>query len=60
MIDPVLVRPNEVLEISGSARKLEREAGWRPELPLDRTLADTVEWWRGELRAGRAPSFRHE
>ncbi|HYI99797.1 MAG TPA: GDP-mannose 4,6-dehydratase [Thermoleophilaceae bacterium] len=60
VVDPELVRPHEVLEISGSATRLERAAGWRPELPLEQTLADTVEWWRGELRAGRAPAHRHE
>lgn len=59
-VDPQLVRPNEVLEISGSADKLRRVTGWQPALALDDTLADTVRWWRSELRAGRAPSARHE
>jgi nucleoside-diphosphate-sugar epimerase len=27
--------------------------GWAPVVPLDEGLARTVEWYRGELRAGR-------
>lgn len=60
VVDPALVRPNEVLEICGSARHTTLETGWQPELSLERTLKDTVSWWRAELRAGRAPSHRHE
>jgi GDP-4-dehydro-6-deoxy-D-mannose reductase len=60
VVDPALVRPNEVLEIAGSARRLASETGWTPELTLDETLHDTVRWWRGELQAGRVPSRHHE
>ncbi len=31
-----------------------------PEIPLERTLADTVAWWREEIRAGRAAARVHE
>jgi hypothetical protein len=34
--------------------------GWRPEIGLETTLADTVAWWRGEIRAGRAGARTHE
>ena len=53
-VDPGLVRAHEVMEIRGSAEKLHAATGWAPQIPLERTLADTVEWWRGELRTGRA------
>ena len=52
-VDPALLRPHEVPELRGSAEALRAATGWEPEIPLERTLADTLEWWRGELRAGR-------
>jgi len=59
-VDPALLRPHEVPELRGSAEALHAATGWEPEIPLERTLADTLEWWRGELRAGRASSKLHE
>ena len=53
-IDPDLVRAHEVMEVRGDPGRLRAATGWEPEIPLDRTLADTVAWWREELRAGRA------
>ena len=41
--DPERVRAGEVMEIRGSHEKLTKATGWRPEIPLDRTLADTLE-----------------
>jgi GDP-4-dehydro-6-deoxy-D-mannose reductase len=49
-VDPALVRPNEVMELRGSSDALRAATGWQPEIPLERTLADTVAWWREELR----------
>jgi GDP-4-dehydro-6-deoxy-D-mannose reductase len=42
------------MEVRGSPARLRSTTGWAPEVPLERTLADTVAWWRAELRAGRA------
>jgi GDP-4-dehydro-6-deoxy-D-mannose reductase len=53
-VDPALMRPGEVMDLRGSPARLREATGWEPEIPIERTLADTVEWWRGELRAGRA------
>jgi GDP-4-dehydro-6-deoxy-D-mannose reductase len=50
--DPSLVRSNEVMEIRGSYDKLHAATGWKPEIPLETTLADTVAWWREQLRTG--------
>jgi GDP-4-dehydro-6-deoxy-D-mannose reductase len=46
VVDPGLVRAHEVMEIRGSHEKLRAATGWQPEIPLDRTLADAVAWWR--------------
>jgi GDP-4-dehydro-6-deoxy-D-mannose reductase len=49
-----------VMEVRGSAQRVREATGWEPRIPLEQTLADTVEWWRGELRAGRAAGGVHE
>jgi GDP-4-dehydro-6-deoxy-D-mannose reductase len=51
-IDPGLVRAHEVIEVRGSPERLREATGWEPEIPLERTLADTVAWWREQIRAG--------
>ena len=53
-VNPALLRPHEVTELRGANGALVAATGWEPEIPLARTLADTVAWWREELRAGRA------
>ena len=60
VIDPTLVRAHEVMEIRGSAERLRAATGWEPRIPLQQTLADTVAWWRVEIRAGRAAERVHE
>ncbi len=52
--DPALLREHEVAEIRGSHEKLTEATSWEPEIPLERTLADTVEWWRERAVAGVA------
>ena len=44
--DPSLVREHDVMEIRGSHEKLTAATGWRPEIPLERTLGDILDWWR--------------
>jgi GDP-4-dehydro-6-deoxy-D-mannose reductase len=54
VLDATLMRPNEVTELRGSAERLHAATGWAPEIPLERTLAETLDWWREQLRAGAA------
>jgi GDP-4-dehydro-6-deoxy-D-mannose reductase len=56
VVDPALVRPNEVMELRGAHDRLRAATGWQPEIPLERTLADTLAWWREELASGGAAS----
>jgi GDP-4-dehydro-6-deoxy-D-mannose reductase len=60
VVDPALVRAHEVMEIRGSAARLQADTGWETAIPLETTLADTVAWWREEIRAGRAEARAHE
>jgi GDP-4-dehydro-6-deoxy-D-mannose reductase len=52
VVDPALVRAHEVMEVRGDPARLHAATGWEPEYELERTLADTVAWWRERLRAG--------
>jgi GDP-4-dehydro-6-deoxy-D-mannose reductase len=44
--DPQRVRSAEVAAVRGDSDKVRRETGWAPEFALERTLADTLEYWR--------------
>ena len=60
VVDDSLRRANEVMEVRGSYDRLHAATGWEPAIPLEQTLADTVEWWVAEIRAGRASAELHE
>ena len=59
-VDPALRRAHEVMEVRGSYARLHEVTGWEPEIPLEQTLADTVQWWVNEIRSGRAGAEVHE
>jgi GDP-4-dehydro-6-deoxy-D-mannose reductase len=48
-IDPARVRAHDVPEVRGSAQRLQAATGWVPEIPLERTVADTLDAWRARL-----------
>ncbi|MCA1690583.1 MAG: GDP-mannose 4,6-dehydratase, partial [Actinobacteria bacterium] len=50
--DPERLRRHEVMEIRGSHEKLTSATGWEPEIPLERTLRETLEWWRQSIATG--------
>jgi GDP-4-dehydro-6-deoxy-D-mannose reductase len=50
--DPERLRPADIPVLAGDASRLERATGWRPEIPLERTLADTLEAARQAVVAG--------
>ena len=45
-VDPARVRAHEVLDLYGSPGRLRAATGWEPEIPLERTAADALAWWR--------------
>ena len=53
-VDPARVRANEVPDVRGSSARLHTATGWQPEIPFERTLADTLAWWRASSR-GQTP-----
>lgn len=48
--DPDLRREGEQPDLYGSPGSLRDELGWSPQIELEQTLADTLEWWRSELQ----------
>jgi GDP-4-dehydro-6-deoxy-D-mannose reductase len=41
--DPGRLRPTDIPVLCGDSSKLRRATGWEPEIPLEQTLADTLE-----------------
>jgi GDP-4-dehydro-6-deoxy-D-mannose reductase len=48
-VDPARYRPSDNLMLWGDRTRIERELGWKPEITLDRTLADLLNYWRKEV-----------
>ena len=44
--DAGLRRPGEQPDLYGSPARLRDDTGWTPEIPIETTLADTLDWWR--------------
>jgi GDP-4-dehydro-6-deoxy-D-mannose reductase len=44
--DPARMRPIEVAEVCCDYSKLNSLTGWKPEIPLEKALKDTLDYWR--------------
>lgn len=44
--DPKRIRPSDVRIFVGDSTKLRSVTGWKPIIPIEQTLADTVAYWR--------------
>ncbi len=44
--DPARMRPSDTPVLLGDRSRIGAEAGWEPEIPIERTLADLLEYWR--------------
>jgi GDP-4-dehydro-6-deoxy-D-mannose reductase len=47
--DPSLRRPADPAVTYGDPNRLRRAIGWAPEIPLSKTVADLLDWWRARL-----------
>ncbi|HEX2160337.1 MAG TPA: GDP-mannose 4,6-dehydratase [Thermoleophilaceae bacterium] len=48
-VDPALLRDHDARDMCGSHIRLTEATGWQPEIPLERTVRDTLDWWRERL-----------
>jgi len=48
-VDPSRLRPSDNPVILGSHERLTRDTGWTPQIPLEQTLADLLNYWRASV-----------
>lgn len=46
--DPERMRPADIPLLIGDPRRFREATGWVPEIPIERTLTDLLDWWRRE------------
>ncbi len=50
-VDPDRLRAHDARDMCGSHARLTEATGWRPEIALDQTIRDTLDWWRARTAA---------
>lgn len=45
-VDPRKLRPSDEPIVVGDNRKLRKDCGWAPKISMEKTLEDTLEYWR--------------
>jgi GDP-4-dehydro-6-deoxy-D-mannose reductase len=51
VIDPARYRPNDLPIVHGDPTRLRDELGWTATIPIERTIDDLLQYWRGRLRS---------
>lgn len=46
--DPTKLRPSDIPILVGNASKLRAVTGWEPEISLEQSLHDILDWWRAK------------
>jgi len=50
--DPARARAQDVDVLTGDGTRIRSALGWKPEIPIDETLRDTLAFWREQVRRG--------
>lgn len=45
-VDPARLRPSDVEILLGDYTKFNKQTGWKPEVPFEKTLKDILDYWR--------------
>jgi GDP-4-dehydro-6-deoxy-D-mannose reductase len=48
-VDPARFRPNDLPLVEGDPARIRKELGWTPQIPLQQTLDDLLEYWRAQI-----------
>ena len=48
--DPLRLRPSDVPLLEGDCAKFQQATGWKPQIPLEQTIADILDYWRQRIR----------
>jgi len=49
-VDPARLRPSDVPVLVSDCRKARQLTDWQPEIPLERSLADVLDYWRAQVQ----------
>jgi GDP-4-dehydro-6-deoxy-D-mannose reductase len=55
-VDPARLRPSDTPVIRGSHTRLTADTGWVPAIPIEQTLSDLLDYWRGAPAGPRGVS----
>jgi GDP-4-dehydro-6-deoxy-D-mannose reductase len=47
--DPARMRPADVPQVVSDSRRFREHTGWEPRIPIEQTLFDVLEYWRGQV-----------
>ncbi|MCX6694994.1 MAG: GDP-mannose 4,6-dehydratase [Candidatus Altiarchaeota archaeon] len=47
-VDPAKIRPTDEPIIMGDNSKFTKKTGWKPKIPIDKTLEDMLDYWRNK------------
>lgn len=47
--DPLRIRPSDVELLLGDCTKFKQETGWKPKIPFEKTLKDSIDYWREKI-----------
>jgi GDPmannose 4,6-dehydratase/GDP-4-dehydro-6-deoxy-D-mannose reductase len=54
-VDPSLLRPSDVTLQIPDISKFQAVTGWKPEIPVEKTLSDLLDYHRDRIKTGRSP-----
>jgi GDP-4-dehydro-6-deoxy-D-mannose reductase len=54
-VDPERLRPSDNPVVLGDRSRILDEVGWAPVIPIERTLADLLDYWRHQFGSAQAP-----
>lgn len=49
--DPARLRPSDIPRLVGDPTKFQAATGWTPEIPIEQSLQDTLDYWRRRIRS---------
>lgn len=53
--DPARMRPSDTPVLLGDRSRIGAEIGWKPQIPIERTLSDLLDYWRRERARATTP-----
>jgi GDP-4-dehydro-6-deoxy-D-mannose reductase len=57
-VDPARLRANDARDMCGSHDRLTAATGWQPEITLEQTMLDTLDWWRERVAVAQPETPR--